>query len=742
MKSVKNIISNAAILLTALFTFLPAQGDLSLTDRFQLKGLMSKERKSRANDNAYVSGFIKIKPGETLGDIEKSGVICLNRIGDILLVSMPADSVISISNMKGVEGLQLGRKLKPMLNKARLVGNVDAVQAGNWMEGVSGYDGQGIFVSIFDSGVEPNNPNFNGRVEVIFSYSGDDYTNPSPAEYYGEDVKNFTTDVPDATHGTHVLGILTGNAPVLSKFYSETNAGLILNTNAPNPFYGVATGANVGVGCGQELYDTYIVDGVKRLIEYGTGTGLPVVVNISLGNNLGPHDNTDYCAAAFTELGKKANIFISSGNEADEDIALTKTFTDSTPLKTFFIPEDGTRYDIDEEDFLYVEIWGNNRSNINPKLVVAEKNGNIISTQTIKMAQDSISLKALFPDDFTSGYVLTQAGVNSGNNRFNAVIYSGDIVQKAGSNLYLGLEVDGKAGQRADVFTNGNSIYFSGQNIQGWTTPNGEMSVNSLACGDNTIAVGAMVSRVSWPGLSGYIYGYVNNYGTVDSIAPFSSFGTLVNGKKLPDFVAPGMGIVSSLNSYYTRNSSQDEIDRFSGELIDNKTTYYWGSMAGTSMAAPFAAGVGALWQQANKEQNGKYLSTAEILDIAQKNIIRNKYYYGPSQQQWGEGIIDALGGIRYILTGTSDLGKVHLTPEESEKAFLLILRNREVSVSVAGATELTVEIISLTGQKLFSTKVANNNFTQNFDNIASGIYLLKVVTPEGGHYTRKLSFK
>lgn len=765
IKNIK-ILSSATIFIAAILSSANIEAALPLGDQLILNSLISQDSTKLSRGLEHITtltGFVQLKNRTMLNEIESRGAEIINNIGDIYIVSMPIDSIESIANSSSVKRIELARKVKPLLNKARPTSAVDSVHQGldltyNGVELTQGFQGKDVFVAIFDTGLDPNNPNFGDRVEVVYYYPGSSASDMTVEEYLGENVKNFTTDTEDETHGTHVLGILTGSAATIDQCFTydvrETPSGnqFVINilTNKPNPYNGVAPEARVGIGCASDLYNSFIVDGVEQLVEYGKSLNLPTIISLSLGGTTGPHDGTSLTSQALANLGQDANIYIAAGNEADEDLALTKEFSSNSELKTFFVPSStNNRFDGSNDDPVYVEVWGNDNTVLDVNFVIVSSTGNILESYPITGRYQTVDLSKDASSYFSQGKIQLQYEIDATNNRYVAYIASnGAIKQKAAA--YLGVVINGKAGQRADIFASQfGDISFSGRNMSGWTSPNGDMSINDMACGDNVIVIGAMNSRELVPLLESKITIEENNtavalpiyqYFDLGEIMPFSSYGTLINGKSLPDFSAPGI-MVSSLNYYYTKNQSESTIlDNYSGELNYNGMDYYWGYEMGTSMATPFAAGIGALWQEANIMAKGKSLTTNEIIDIANRNNVRTPQYWGENKIQWGSGLINAWNGIRYILTGVDGIGKIFTDSDDVDRSFMLTMHGKEINIFVAGASGMNIELINLTGQKVYSRNIGTNNHTQSLQHLANGIYLIKVITPEGGHFTKKIN--
>lgn len=108
-----------------------------------------------------------------------------------------------------------------------------------------------------------------------------------------------------------------------------------------------------------------------------------------------------------------------------------------------------------------------------------------------------------------------------------------------------------------------------------------------------------------------------------DKVADFSSRGPTVNGDEKPDVVAPGVNIIAGRS----KNTAL-------GRVIDD----YYVELSGTSMATPFAAGVGLLLLEAKNN-----LQPEEIKAALEKTALDLKT---GNDNIEGEGRIDAYAAI------------------------------------------------------------------------------------------------
>ena len=110
-----------------------------------------------------------------------------------------------------------------------------------------------------------------------------------------------------------------------------------------------------------------------------------------------------------------------------------------------------------------------------------------------------------------------------------------------------------------------------------------------------------------------------------------------------PWITAPGEDIISAFNHNVNHGDDYDE-------MVINHPTYPYGRMSGTSMCTPAVAGIVALWMQVAAEC-GKTFTLSEVKDIMRETAIRDSWVTeGTNASHFGNGKIDALAGIKYIL--------------------------------------------------------------------------------------------
>jgi hypothetical protein len=131
---------------------------------------------------------------------------------------------------------------------------------------------------------------------------------------------------------------------------------------------------------------------------------------------------------------------------------------------------------------------------------------------------------------------------------------------------------------------------------------------------------------------------------TLGDIASFSSYGPMFNGVIQPTVCAPGDNVVAAWNKY-----SDPFLYSTTVTYIDAMTWqgYPYGPLSGTSMACPTAAGIIALWLQANPT-----LTLADVKDVL-AHSCDNDEFTAKNPVRWGYGKINAKKGLDYIQQAT-----------------------------------------------------------------------------------------
>ena len=681
------------------------------------------------SDSDVITTIVDYSSPSALVELEAQGAIVHDHRKGLALVSMKIDHAEKLAEIEGINRISFSNEVYPSMKTARVKTHVNSVHAGIGLD--KAYDGSGVVAGLMDTGIDPNHLAFkdeegNLRVKglsIITGASGNIVSTTDP-----EEIADFDTDKQSATHGTHVMGIMAGGY-------------------MGNEYYGVAPKADIYMSAG-DFYSYNLVLGAFKAMEYAYNNNLPSVVNLSIGGNIGAHDANEYCCRYFDQLIDDYNsiVCISAGNEGDTDCAITHTFTAAEPsMQTYYTDSRNSGQDLSGA----IDIWSKDNSRISVRFGVADGEGEwVFQTDAITdlmSGYDNVwvcssnykeSIQSSYPNDpiYTSniidqlytGYAYIQTFEE--NNRYEIYIYSNLRGNSEAAEYRPAIKLEGTPGTTAYCYTNADRGYFTSFGNEGWTngSPNG--SINHLACGNKTLAVGSYCSERSWQALDGntYSYSFVN-----DAIVNYSSYGELADGRSLPHIVAPGSAICAAYSRYYTNQMSAANIGvycaaKVEGDDYDN----YWGILNGTSMASPHAAGIMVLWKQAFPE-----LTATDAINIAQETAITDEYTEAVGIQA-GAGKIDALAGIKKVIELRDGVEGVRA--DRNDHMILSGVSRGEFDVCVAGEDNITVNVYNVAGQ-LISTSPSINGKAHVVVPAYSGVFL---VTAKGDKatFTRKVA--
>lgn len=700
---------------------------------------------SKAPERVLV--LVDLNLNANLAELEAQGAVLRSQIDNLALVEVDIDKVVEVSNLKSVKAMSLPRKTKTLMDQARTEAGVNTVHRplGKLPKA---YKGAGVIVGLVDAGVTANHPNFmttdgSSRVKRAWTISGED----GVVTAYDTDYKlsQFTTDLSTMTHGTHVAGIMAG---------SYKNLADTVN------YYGVASEADIAmVGVGNDTYDNNLLLGIETIIKYAEEQGQPCVVNLSLGSGYGPHDGTEPFSQYINKLAERAVICVAAGNEADMGVAISKTCTEKDKnINTFVMPSYYKNGQLG-----VVEMWSNTSEpfKVTPILydlttkavvyefttVTASTNGKYTYTATQNYADEADVTSEIFDNAYKEGYVGVASQVDENNNRYTAIINFALVYNEttnASGNIAFALNIEGKDGQRIDVYAPSQYSTFASNDIAGYVNGGGNGSISDISCAKNVISVGAYTTRTFSPvrisDAAGNRYGYnYASYLTDQDIAPFSSYGTLVDGRELPHISAPGAMIISSMSPYYMTLALQQDVYESdlmtAAKSIYNGTAYYYDGMMGTSMASPFVSGVVALMLQANPN-----LTFADVREILIQTARKDDYYNNSTNQvQWGAGKIDALAAVKMAIDYVGGVEGVVVDGDNS--VFITPIGDNMFEVNIAGGNGIDATLYNVSGQPVVNTSAHEDNVVVDASNVEAGVYIL-VVNSGNSKHTSKVIVK
>ena len=626
-----------------------------------------------------VATFVRLTSDDT-APLERMGVIIQARFKDgIVSAMLPVDKIEAIAALDCVKSVEVAAMATLDTDQSRAQTNVDDILQGTAdaqaAEVLKHYDGTGIIVGVIDAGfhfnhVAYNDQNGKSRIKRAWILEGAyDFV-----EY--ESVTDLTTDLVQVSHGTHT---------------STTAAGAPIEIKGVT-YGGMAPHADVVLfSMKEEINESNIAIGIQRICDYADAVGKPCVINISLGSQYGAHDGSNTLVHVIEQYSNSQHIIVfSSGNYAGRKDYLHGKTSAQHPLHTILLSEyykSNPYYTIpDNWGYMYVTQCFYSQE-ANKKLIarlhvvdtttntvvwtskeIASKNGiQVINRSDTGEGNTPFNTYYKSPNDQTyvnTSYIRFVNTTDPVTKKSYIILMMNDLTYEPQSEDWvwtcpysLALSIypeDSTQTATIDGWAADNYSYFSSyDNIEGYSfTPGSDScSINHFACTPAAISVGAYGSKIQvkdYKGSNWTINGVTQN--DVTSYSSYCAEGAGPVGRPMPDVCAPGTMVVSAMNRYHY-DFMNDYLATSGNIRVNDDYENPYGTMSGTSMAAPCVTGIIALWQQAAIESGRGPLDVDEIREVFRQTAIHDQWTDGEHSAQFGAtGKIDALAGLSYIL--------------------------------------------------------------------------------------------
>lgn len=655
-----------------------------------------------------IGAFLRIDNPQVVDQLKAKGVKIGSVISDSLVtVTMPLDKVYEIAETKGVRYVQAATKAKLLMDQARKDTYVD--QAQSETNGLGSFTGKGIVIGIVDTGFYTDHVGFYSKDRKSFrikkywqqdQWPGEIYKSPEGFNYGREladsvSITRMHYDLSGYSHATHVAGIASG---------ADIESGL----------YGVAPDAELVI-VSTDLESNHVVDGVKYCFDYAKSVGKPCVVNLSIGNTLGPRDGTSECDEALNALTGPGRIIVgASGNDGAYLLHASKQFSDGdNQMNTVFNCSYGNT--------AVGEIWGTKGQNLAVKAQIVDINtGEVISKSDV---EDTASPKGFSVNLDKNCAIQIASEVNPSNNRPHVQVVAN--VSYLADNQRLVLSIKGDDGGEAHVWAVQNSaIEKIGK--EGYTDGDNRYTVNEIGgTPENVISVGAYNTREKAEYIDGSSYDYSSFIGKIGDISNFSSCGPTLDGRQKPDVAAPGAEIYSTAvedgyGSFDAKSQATKKVDY-------NGKTYYYFSNQGTSMSSPLVAGVVALWLQENPN-----MAPDDVRTLIEKSSRCDEGTGELPNYRFGYGKIDAMQGLRILAntTGIKDIRSL-------QQLFKIAIDRDSKNVTVYyddNIGKANVEVFNSVGQKVHGATIASSGSTIDLSTLGKGVFIIKLHVGNANH--------
>jgi subtilisin family serine protease len=536
--------------------------------------------------------------------LKKAGLNIRTVAGDVVTGTIALSAVEKLAQIAEVERVEAARAMHPDLDLSLPECRANLVHTGP-----PGRRGTGVIVGICDSGCDYTHPSFrrtDGTSRILFLW--DQGLTPvagetSPAGFgFGVEYTNAQINAALATptpftsvrhhdaggHGTHVTGIAAGDgsAPGQSRpggtfIGVAPEADIIVVANASNGPEGLGTSAST-------------LDAVNYIFQRAGTLSRPCVINMSLGDNLGPHDGTSLLERGLDNLlGGPGRAFVKSAGNAGASACHAE----------------GNLVAGSTQDVRFNQPGGDNGAN---QIDVWYRGGDTFRVTVIDPAGNSVG-----PVNVGTATTFNLPGGNSvridhrnndpfnGDRRIFMTFAPGAMgTMRAGNWTIRLVSVASPTGGRFDAWIQRGNV------VPGFLPPH-ESSARTISTPGTAMEVITAAN-------------YITRGAGVGSLASSSSRGPTRDGRAAPTVAAPGMMIMSA-----DGESSSGDPYRLDG---------------GTSMAAPHVTGTIALMFQKNGTQ------TQAQIKACLESTARTDAQTGPvPNTAWGAGKMDANAAVTCI---------------------------------------------------------------------------------------------
>ena len=669
---------------------------------------------NKGNANKFVGAFIKTNAQFKASTLTALGVKIGTQAGDIYTIQIPTDKLQEVTLISGITVIQLDEPIVNNMDIARKSSRVDSVhQAINLPQA---YTGKNVVVGIIDAGFDYSHPTFYDtlgqklRVKRVWEQHK---TGTPPAGYsYGNELTDTNemllsgNDVNSFSHGTHVGGIAGGSGFGNSKYRGVAyQADLV--------FVGIKPEKSEWKTMGM----TSIVDAVNYIFTYAKSVNKPAVVNLSWGCSIGPNDGSSLFSQAIDNLTGMGKIFVlSAGNNGDENIHISKSFSKvDTALNSFV-----TFPTVNGQNRTWIDIWGEKQQQFSVQLALYNASTRVSETS-------KITLQAGLVDTFLVGsandtcFLSMVTSAADYNGKPHVLI---DAYTKSTNALCLTILADtGKTHAWLGYVNDYNGYYgaFANQGKTWAVSGDNTYTLGEMSSTKTAITVAAYVSKNSFKNIVGATVSY-SGYAFTSAIAPFSSKGPTVDGRRKPDIAAPGMTIASAVNSYDVSYAAGggNYAQTVAKYTAANSRDYYYGEASGTSMSSPMMSGIIALMLEANP-----LLGPQQIKDYLASTAIKDSYTgLIPDSNRWGVGKVNAYAAIKRAVSSVGVNEQVYendllVYPNPVNTILIISMRNLEQTQFI---------ITDITGKSI-SSGLVHQDGSIDVQSLTNGIYFLHLVT-------------
>lgn len=660
--------------------------------------------------SSQLSAYVTIDPART--SWQQLGVTPIAENAGTATVRLTLNALQHLAKQQGVEYIQITSGATQMLNLARQEAGTDQIHKGTDLP--KAYTGEGVVVGVVDAGFDYMHAAFRRpadgalRIKRVWEQGATTLDGASaPAKYgYGielntpELIEKAQGDSDSNSHGTHVAAIAAGSDAYKDGAYvgNAPDADIVL----------VALDLNASTNAD-------ISNAVQYIFDYADEVGKPCVVNLSLGNQDGPHDGTSTFDTMTDAMQGPGRLIVgATGNHRTDAFHIDHTFAtaDAAPLRTF------VKYKVAPSNSVSggtIEIWGEKGVDFTVDIAAYSTfNKKDARSTTVYPAEGVTNVDF---GKYATGTWKVASEVSPLNGKPHVVLTS--ALTSIRNNYAIALTVTPKTAGRVNIWSDNTYLALESRDIEGFSAPD---AASSTLCeiggtGKRILTVGSYTTRNEYTTNGGQ---QATLQETVGDLSSFSSYGPTVDGRMKPNITAPGCFIISAVSN----NDASGNL--MYAEYNENFGRYnQYGYMQGTSMASPFVAGIVATWLQAYPQ-----LTPEQLHEIVQNTARKDSFTATAPDSNWGYGKINALDGLRQCIE-KQETGCVSVAmPFDGT----VRIADGNIVLGFARDTQATLCITSMTGSTLFSKPLGKRSAGETLSvavpQLPKGVYLLSVKTP------------
>lgn len=266
-----------------------------------------------------------VKYSREKGELEEDGISVVPLLGGYAVVTIPEKELDAFSRKKQVEFVEKPKRLYFAVSEGKTASCISALQIG-----AEGLSGQGILIGMADSGVDYFHPDFrnaDGTTRILRLW---DQTVPGKppegykigTEYTEEDInqalslsemegRRLVSSVDTSGHGTGVLGIAAGNGRASqgrNRGVAYESGILVVKLGIPKKDSFPRT--------------TELIQAVDYLVRQSLNMGVPMVINLSFGNNYGSHRGDSLLETYLDGVANMGRLCICTGTGNNGNLPL------------------------------------------------------------------------------------------------------------------------------------------------------------------------------------------------------------------------------------------------------------------------------------------------------------------------------------------------------------------------------------------------------------------------------------